>query len=108
MREATQTTVTSICKLPIHICEKHLASVLRTEEECDHICSFWWCRGFTAFPRQDYAQWKKEGRLINDGVNAKVRAFPAVASLVHPCVLLLFSAGGIARQLSDTTSEPKT
>ena len=30
-------------------------------------------RGFTSFPRQDYVQWKKEGRLINDGVNAKVR-----------------------------------
>ena len=30
------------------------------------------CRGFTAFPRSDYVQWKKEGRLINDGVNAKV------------------------------------
>lgn len=28
--------------------------------------------GFTSFPRQDYVQWKKEGRLINDGVNAKL------------------------------------
>ena len=30
------------------------------------------CRGFTRFSRDDYIQWKKEGRLVNDGVNAKV------------------------------------
>ena len=30
------------------------------------------CRGFTAYTRDDYVQWKKEGRLVNDGVNAKV------------------------------------
>ena len=30
------------------------------------------CRGFTSFAREDYVQWKKEGRLMNDGVNAKV------------------------------------
>ena len=29
-------------------------------------------RGFTRFSRDDYIQWKKEGRLVNDGVNAKV------------------------------------
>ena len=30
--------------------------------------------GFTKFARADYVAWKKAGRLINDGVNAKVRA----------------------------------
>jgi hypothetical protein len=28
--------------------------------------------GFTAHDRQDYVQWKKEGRLVDDGSNAKV------------------------------------
>ena len=28
--------------------------------------------GFTKFARADYVAWKKAGRLINDGVNAKV------------------------------------
>ena len=28
--------------------------------------------GFTKFSRSDYAAWKKEGRLVNDGVNAKL------------------------------------
>lgn len=31
------------------------------------------CRGFTAYLRDDYLEWKREGRLVNDGVNAKVR-----------------------------------
>lgn len=57
-------------------------------------CLLGCCRGFTAFPRQDYAQWKKEGRLINDGVNAKVggaRKHPVRASMctLAMCVLLL-------------------
>jgi len=28
--------------------------------------------GFTSYSRNDYAEWKKEGRLQNDGVNAKL------------------------------------
>lgn len=28
--------------------------------------------GFTSFLRDDYVEYKREGRLINDGVNAKV------------------------------------
>uniref|UniRef100_A0A6U1FNY5 Uncharacterized protein n=2 Tax=Eukaryota TaxID=2759 RepID=A0A6U1FNY5_9CHLO len=28
--------------------------------------------GFTNFVREDYIQWKREGRLINDGVNARI------------------------------------
>lgn len=28
--------------------------------------------GFTAHTRDDYVQWKREGRLINDGVNVKL------------------------------------
>ena len=28
--------------------------------------------GFTKFARSDYVAWKKAGRLVNDGVNAKV------------------------------------
>ncbi|KAK9790099.1 hypothetical protein WJX73_002400 [Symbiochloris irregularis] len=28
--------------------------------------------GFTGFSRDDYIEWKKEGRLANDGVNAKL------------------------------------
>jgi len=28
--------------------------------------------GFTAYTRADYTAWKKEGRLLNDGVNAKL------------------------------------
>lgn len=28
--------------------------------------------GFTKYARDDYVQWKKEGRLIHDGVNAKL------------------------------------
>lgn len=38
----------------------------------DLIMSMLPCRGFTRFSRDDYIQWKKEGRLVNDGVNAKV------------------------------------
>lgn len=30
--------------------------------------------GFTAYSRDDYVQWKREGRIVKDGVNAKVRA----------------------------------
>ena len=30
--------------------------------------------GFTRFARSDYVAWKKSGRLINDGVNAKVQS----------------------------------
>jgi hypothetical protein len=29
-------------------------------------------RGFTPFVREDYKQWKKEGRLVNAGVHAQV------------------------------------
>lgn len=36
----------------------------------DNICCLY--RGFTSFDRSDYLQWKKEGRLQNDGVNAKL------------------------------------
>ncbi len=32
-----------------------------------------WCRGFTAFKREDFIQWKREGRIVNDGVHCKVR-----------------------------------
>ena len=28
--------------------------------------------GFTKFGREDYVQWKQEGRIIPDGVNAKL------------------------------------
>ena len=31
-------------------------------------------RGFTPFLRNDYIEWKREGRLVNDGVNVKVGA----------------------------------
>lgn len=31
------------------------------------------CRGFTSYLRDDYLEWKREGRLVNDGVNAKAR-----------------------------------
>jgi hypothetical protein len=31
-------------------------------------------RGFTKFSRDDYVQWKREGRFVKDGVNAKVHA----------------------------------
>ena len=30
------------------------------------------CRGFTKFSRDDFLAWKKEGRLVNDGVNARL------------------------------------
>jgi predicted phage tail protein len=30
------------------------------------------CRGFTPYVRDDYKQWKKEGRLLNMGVHAQV------------------------------------
>ena len=29
-------------------------------------------RGFTKYSRDDYVQWKAEGRLTHDGVNAKL------------------------------------
>ena len=32
------------------------------------------CRGFTPFLRDDFIEWKREGRLVNDGVNIKVRS----------------------------------
>lgn len=30
--------------------------------------------GFTPYSRDDYMQWKKEGRLVNCGVHAQVRS----------------------------------
>jgi large subunit ribosomal protein L10e len=30
------------------------------------------CRGFTPFLKDDYLEWKREGRLVNDGVNVKL------------------------------------
>jgi hypothetical protein len=41
--------------------------------------------GFTGHDRADYVNWKKEGRLVDDGSNAKVRlASPAPALLPPP------------------------
>ena len=41
--------------------------------------------GFTKFARADYVAWKKAGRLINDGVNAKVpRGWALFASAAVP------------------------
>lgn len=37
--------------------------------EANALC---WRRGFTKFSRDDYVQWKREGRFVKDGVNAKV------------------------------------
>lgn len=51
------------------------------------------CRGFTKFARDDYLQWKKEGRLVNDGVNAKVRAAVVVTPGVMTSCLLQGAAG---------------
>ena len=31
--------------------------------------------GFTKYNRDDYVLWKQEGRLVNDGNNAKVRIY---------------------------------
>ena len=58
------------------------------------------CRGFTKFARDDYLQWKKEGRLVNDGVNAKVRAAVSVTPGVFISGLLQGAAGasGISLQ----------
>lgn len=28
--------------------------------------------GFTSYSREDYLAWKREGRLVNDGVNARL------------------------------------
>lgn len=42
-------------------------------------CSLLLCRGFTAYTREDYLTWKKEGRMVNDGVNAKVRTLQSPA-----------------------------
>lgn len=33
--------------------------------------------GFTSFGREDYVQWKQEGRIVNCGVHAKVRPRPS-------------------------------
>lgn len=30
------------------------------------------CRGFTKFNADDYEQWKADGRIVPDGVNAKL------------------------------------
>ena len=37
------------------------------------------CRGFTPYLREDYLEWKREGRLVNDGVNAKARTCNALS-----------------------------
>ena len=55
------------------------------------------CRGFTPYLREDYLEWKREGRLVNDGVNAKVsslieRGF-ALAGLLCPAHLARWLAG---------------
>jgi hypothetical protein len=39
------------------------------------VCSMLWlltCRGFTKFSRDDFVEWKKAGRLVNDGVTVKL------------------------------------
>ncbi len=30
------------------------------------------CRGFTTFSREDYVQWKQEGRIVRDGINGRL------------------------------------
>lgn len=44
-----------------------------TSPSLDITQSWHLCRGFTPYLRDDYLEWKREGRLVNDGVNAKVR-----------------------------------
>jgi hypothetical protein len=39
--------------------------------------------GFTSFSRDDYVEWKKEGRIVNCGVHAEVRAPMASGHLCH-------------------------
>ena len=43
------------------------------------------CRGFTPYLREDYLEWKREGRLVNDGVNAKVRSW-ACKGMLWTCL----------------------
>ena len=45
------------------------------------------CRGFTPYSRDDYLLWKKEGRLVKDGVVAKVRRGPGARNaMAWPCL----------------------
>jgi hypothetical protein len=52
-------------------------------------------RGFTKFSRDDYVQWKKDGRLMNDGVNAKVRSCSG-RPVCDPCTQCLAQPAGEA------------
>ncbi len=73
--------------------------------------------GFTKFARADYVAWKKAGRLINDGVNAKVHSLsvasycdvvcaPASSRIVL-CVQLLTNHGPLeARPLEHVIETP--
>lgn len=50
--------------------------------------------GFTRFARSDYVAWKKSGRLINDGVNAKVhRGHKGLHASLQNCAGALLHSG---------------
>ena len=90
---------------PIQVCCLYLwshtssrtSSAVRQRRSRSLLCG----RGFTKFARDDYLQWKKEGRLVNDGVNAKVRAGVSVTPGVNTMCLLVPQACRLQRaQLS--------
>ena len=53
-------------------CLVHWASIIFTFRHTFEAIALCWRRGFTKFSRDDYVQWKREGRFVKDGVNAKV------------------------------------
>lgn len=46
--------------------------------------------GFTPFNRDDYVQWKQEGRMLNCGVHARVRPPPVSSSQLHTSVIIVY------------------
>ena len=49
-----------------------MRSCAQSAYQCDDRVCVAACRGFTDYLRDDYLEWKREGRLLNDGVNVKL------------------------------------
>ncbi len=66
----------SNCRLPVSYFSRRKKETTRdltrfVVKDCYLLLTL--CRGFTSYLRDDYLEWKREGRLVNDGVNAKAR-----------------------------------
>jgi ribosomal protein L16/L10AE len=62
--------------------------------------------GFTPYLREDYVQWKKEGRLVNVGVHAQVRVGVSLGEWRSPFGSRVCMPPSLLTGLTDTSSPP--